>query len=622
MLKLQKKYLKRLILLLALLASSIYWMKIGKNVQVFYGDALGYYMYLPNTFIYDNLDSFTRLPDPKTAPSNVTYYLNSMQGSAVRTEKGYILNQYTYGTALLELPFFAAAHAWEKLSGGEATGFSKNYELAIKFSSVFYTALGLFLVYLILQAYVSCLLATIATMLLLLGTNLFWFTVHQAGMAHIPLFFLYALLIWTTIKLHRVPRSSLFAIAGLTAGMITIIRPTDIICLLIPLLYMVRNGQSLREKVDFIRMHRMKILLMVVSFIIPLIPQLVLWKHLSGHWLYYSYGDQGFNWTHPRIKDGLFSYFNGWFAYTPLMLFAMAGLLLIKRIRDWWWCSWLLVPLYIYIVYSWYCFNYINGFGSRPMIHLYPLLAIPLAAFLDFICFRKILAWCVGLLCMFFISLNITNSIQQSRGLLLSQESYFAFFVETMFRMHLSYENLVQFDNGLFQPEAHKVKFVSRLGCLSSAELNESVSQDVRPTLSVSAYSLRDREYLPKVISVVYDPELHGAGGWLKASGVFLSPAYPGEYRHNLLVVEVRRGDQELTWKAIKIENKIGLADRSCGHNRDFVLTHYHDNRWGPVHYYVPLPDDIRKGDVIKCYIHNVAKIDLLVNRMCLEIYN
>ncbi|WP_336518634.1 hypothetical protein, partial [Pollutibacter soli] len=181
-------------------------------------------------------------------------------------------------------------------------------------------------------------------------------------------------------------------------------------CLLVPALYGVYSKETLIQRLAFLRTHLRKVLGAAAVFILPIIPQLLYWKMMTGSYLFYSYGGQSFNWNDPKILEGLFYYSNGWLPYSPIMVFSLAGFFLYRYIKQWFWCLGLLFPLYVYIIYSWYCYNYINGLGSRPMIHIYPLLAIPLAAFLLWVWNRKsiVLNVVVALVCSFFVSLNIS----------------------------------------------------------------------------------------------------------------------------------------------------------------------------------------------------------------------
>jgi hypothetical protein len=71
------------------------------------------------------------------------------------------------------------------------------------------------------------------------------------------------------------------------------------------------------------------------------------------------------------------------------MIFSVLGMIvLIKRFRE------MLLPVvftflvFIYIIFSWWCWWYGGAFGLRTMIDMYGLLALPLAAF-----FTETLEW-------------------------------------------------------------------------------------------------------------------------------------------------------------------------------------------------------------------------------------
>ncbi len=66
-------------------------------------------------------------------------------------------------------------------------------------------------------------------------------------------------------------------------------------------------------------------------FMLPIFPQLLYWKLVSGNWLFYSYGNEGFDFLHPHIFDGLFCFKNGWLSYTPIMLFGLIGIVLMHK---------------------------------------------------------------------------------------------------------------------------------------------------------------------------------------------------------------------------------------------------------------------------------------------------
>ncbi len=615
-----KKLFHTLLIVVPVAVAAWFMVQYGKTGNTFYGDAQGYYMYLPATFIYHNHTAGYQLPRDKDIPSSVIWYVDMMQ-SGTRTAKGHILNQYTYGVALMEAPFFFIAHSCELLKGGNANGYSTVYENAIKLSSVVYCLLGLFIIYRILRRYFSTTVSLLSTSFIFIGTNLFWFTVYQAGMAHEPLFFLYALLILLTVKAHEQPALSRFMLVGFVAGIITLIRPTDIICLLIPLLYNVYSRKTLTIKKDFLFTHRKKIFMAALCFIIPILPQLFYWKMMTGRYVVYSYGSQGFNWDKPKIIAGLFHFSNGWIPYSPIMIFSLAGLFFMKKVRQWAWATWLLFPIYVYIIYSWYCYNYINGLGSRPMIHLYPLLSIPLAIVIGYIAKKGVIIKTIfTFVCLFFIALNISYSMQRAVGVLNSEESNFEFNAQMLFRMHLRYNDLVTLDIGEWQPNASVLEKAATLKCENYEHpVDEHYVPDTTGKSSYVYHMLND-EHHPNTLHVIYNRKKFGGAHWLKCSGRFMVPEGPKGYFKHLFVLSIDHNGSFLKWCGMKPLNKIGLADSSCGHT-DYKFDHWELRRWGYVYFFVKIPRNIQDGDKITLDLWNIGKEDIYMDDICLELY-
>ncbi|MEM6629289.1 MAG: hypothetical protein AAF694_06430, partial [Bacteroidota bacterium] len=118
--------------------------------------------------------------------------------------------------------------------------------------------------------------------------------------------------------------------------------------------------------------------LILGMFIMGMI-QMAYWKVFSGHWLFYSYGEFGFDWLSPHIMDGLFSAKKGWLVYTPVMIFALIGFIPLYRLyKSIFWTLLIFMVLTIYVVYSWEIWWYGGSFGSRAMVQSYALLSIPL----------------------------------------------------------------------------------------------------------------------------------------------------------------------------------------------------------------------------------------------------
>lgn len=609
----------RVIWAVALLICAWYFIQIGREVRIFYGDTLGYYMYLPSTFIYHNHTSIETLPEHMGIDDFIRRYATQI-GEGIRTPKGYALNQYTYGVALLEAPFFFLAHAFEKLRGTVANGFSDSYRWCLGLSTVFYCFMGLRLLYLTLKRHTSKLIANLVPVLLLVGTNMFWFTFHEPGMSHIPLFFLFALLMYLTELLYEKSSWLHFMAIGFTCGMITLIRPTDILCLLIPLLY--NSGKPfIQSKIEFFQRHWLKILVAACLFLLPIIPQLLYWKWLAGSYVYYSYGPkQGFDFLHPKILPGLFGPNNGWLWYTPMMILSVLGLLFYRRLRPFTWSIYVFVPLYIWVIYSWYLPSYINGLGSRPMINIYALLAFPMAASVSWLQEQKVLVRSAGVfLLIFFAAANISFTLQQAWGIIWSEESKFSFNIRTLFRYHLTYDDLVVWDTGTPQPDSAKLKG----GLVYHPDSSDTLFKDhftTEPGSFEPLYLMQEGQEFHSLFVEKKFGATDGKGAkWLLLSGKFkiLEPEYD-IYKNHVLVVSICRGDEVILWEGIRINNKIGLKEDRNLEPKIFMMR---DGFWGYVSFFIRLPEGMQDSDKIRLDIWNLDKKPLLISDLGMQFY-
>lgn len=141
------RFFSKSLLFGTLILSAWFFLCYGRYSYPFNGDAMGYYMYLPSTFIYHNHKALDWLPEKEKFDYRVQFYLDEMRREGAYTPKGYLIDKYTYGVATLELPFFFMAHAWEKVTSGNADGYSASYCNMVKLSSAFYALLGILLLY-------------------------------------------------------------------------------------------------------------------------------------------------------------------------------------------------------------------------------------------------------------------------------------------------------------------------------------------------------------------------------------------------------------------------------------------------------------------------------------------
>lgn len=342
--------------------------------QVIENDVLGYYAYLPAALVYGDLLNMQHLrtPGDDTVSTEVGYGLFTVPAT------GHVYNKYPYGNALSMAPAFLVAHAVDTLRNPDTPfrAYAPPYQLAVVITSILCTVGGLLITGRYLRRFLSPGVTTLTLLAIGWGTNLFHYSSILAGYTHPLLFLLFAVVLERSDAWYRNPRRSTALVLGLTLGWIAVIRPVDVLVAIVPLAYALGTA---RWKMPW--QHRSHLALLVGAALLPLIPQLLLWKLGTGHWLHWSYGEEAFHFSAPHIVDGLFSFRKGWFIYTPLAFVAFLGCFsLWKRpaLRPYVRMLLCFYLPFLWVVFSWWSWWYGGSFGSRPMIQTLPLLSLPL----------------------------------------------------------------------------------------------------------------------------------------------------------------------------------------------------------------------------------------------------
>jgi hypothetical protein len=113
-------------------------------------------------------------------------------------------------------------------------------------------------------------------------------------------------------------------------------------------------------------------------------PQLVLYKWVTTHWLVNSYAPYGLGFTFlsPHLFGALFSTARGLFFWSPVLLFAVAGMLTARGwAREARPAVMIVLALNAWLIASWTEWQYGASYGHRAFIDSLGLMAIFLAAF-------------------------------------------------------------------------------------------------------------------------------------------------------------------------------------------------------------------------------------------------
>ncbi|MGY8927707.1 MAG: hypothetical protein ACKVJC_10515, partial [Flavobacteriales bacterium] len=294
--------------------------------QIIAWDGFGYYLYLPYTFIYGDL----KFADLSHVGAIVDQYENTATlYQFVNAENGNHVIKYPAGLAIMSLPFFLIGHGAANLFGYPMDGFSKPYEMMMMVSNIFYIIIGFIYLRKLLKSFFNEKVTTVVIIAVLLATNYLNISISQTMMSHGALFALYCVALFLTFKWHENPTYKRTIAFGLLIGLMIIVRPVELLFLLIPIFWKVNSFRSFWDKyVQLISKEWRKLLLFSICIIAVGFIQLIYWKHVTGDWLFYSYDNpgEGFEFLAPYTIDFLFSFRKGWFIYTPIMIFATIGI--------------------------------------------------------------------------------------------------------------------------------------------------------------------------------------------------------------------------------------------------------------------------------------------------------
>ena len=391
----------------------------GFPANVISWDIYGYYLYLSQGLIehdlaIENFDSIQHTMD--------TYHNTGTFYQAGSSENGGWVNKYSMGMAIFYLPTFIIGYLAAWIGGYPLDGFSLPFQNALVLNSLLYMLIGLYFFRKILLRYFTDKQTAAVLLFTILGTNYYQIHLSSHGMPHVYMFTCYALLIYYTPKWYKTPSYKGSIIIGGLVGLMALARPTELVAALIPLLYGIKSFSDIRDRIKLFFGSSFKyvataiVLCAFIGFW-----QLLYWKIYAGEWIYNSYNNpgEGLDLHRPNLINYLFSYRKGWLLYTPIMLLAIFGFSsLYRRKREWFWPALITSCVYIYVASSWSTWWYATSFSQRSMIHIYPLLALPLGALLLDLWERRKLLYGVLGVGMLFVLFNVFQTWQYHSGII------------------------------------------------------------------------------------------------------------------------------------------------------------------------------------------------------------
>lgn len=277
------------------LVSALLWLTPGISRP----DGAGYFAYLPSTYFDRDLlffDEWARIglvrPDGEILFKDVT-------------GTGHLSNHWTAGTSLAWYPSFVVGDLLARVTGAPRDGFSTPYVAAV----VTMTALaGLFT--LLLGTAMSNARAAIAVWL---GSPLAYYGLRAPTMSHAISALACAVVIWLSAK-----KQSAFAI-GLAIGFACAVRPQNAPIALVPFFF-----------IGWRRAH-----VMLAGALLAALPQFIVSQTLWGApFAFVNIGGRAHPWqmfATFRPLETLFSWYHGLVSWTPLLVLALIGLVLLRK---------------------------------------------------------------------------------------------------------------------------------------------------------------------------------------------------------------------------------------------------------------------------------------------------
>jgi hypothetical protein len=233
-----------------------------------------------------------------------------------------------------------------------------------------------------LRRYFTDNVAALTLLVIGLGTNLFNYASHEVLMSHGVLFTVNVLLIHYTRRWYASGQLTNAICLGLVAGFMVLIRPSEAMLLSVPVLWGLTSWPAAAERLRFWQRLWGQTLLVPVLVMLVGSLQFLFWRMVGDMWVVPFYPNETFNFRQPHLWDGIFSIRKGWLVYSPLMATAVLGIIWLRR-----WAApvlpvlLIIMPIYFYVTFCWWAWEYGGSYGGRALISLYPLLAFSMASF-------------------------------------------------------------------------------------------------------------------------------------------------------------------------------------------------------------------------------------------------
>jgi hypothetical protein len=583
-------------------------------VNVLSWDVFGYYLYLPAKFIYHDLG----LTNQDWLNKLIAHYQTTgTLYQAYVGPSGQWVMKYSLGMAVLYSPFFFISHWSAGIFGFPADGLSIPYQYGLAIGGLFYTLIGLIFFRKILLKFFNDKIVAVVLVLTYLGTNLINQTTVGNLLSHNFLFTLFAAFVWYAIKWHDNHKIRHMIMMALISGLMTLIRPSEVVCLLIPMFWGIKNKESFVDKLKLFYKKKGQVFIGIVCFIAVLLPQFYYWKRHTGSFIFYSYPNagEGLDLLSPHIGNFLFSFRKGWMVYTPILILYLSGLYFLnKNKREMFIPVVLYFVLSLYLISSWTCWWYAGGcYSQRAVLSLYVVLSIGLGFFIERISKLKFYKKSILYFLLFsFVFLNLFQFWQFQKDILkhdgMTMKYYMAIFGKTKVPENATQLLLVDRSvtgvEKLENTQGYNKKIVGTYSFTNKD--NSNPDRYVQDPADTSLYCLElDSSFIYSPgLTMKYKNITGEYYAWIRAS---VEIKYPKTYKD--------------TWPALVLtfEHKGGSYKYFAG---DLVCGDNEKGDWKKISFDYMTPEVRNIEDPLKVYVWHKGKKPIFIKNLIVEAYD
>jgi hypothetical protein len=358
------------------------------------GDGVGYYAYARAPLIQHNLDFTADYQQANASFRENRLDKNGQPTAEFRTRTGHLENHFTVGPAILWAPFLLVAHAGVLLaramgSAIPADGFSTPYRIAMALATALYGFLGLLISFRLARKYVADTWALLATLAIWWASSLPVYMYFNPSWSHAHSAFVVALFLWYWHETRDSRTLKQWIVLGAIAGLMLDVYYANVMLFAILPFEAVREYSAAVRKATPGTPSVSQLLVRHTAFAVTLL-LCMLPTFIAHRIIYGSIFETGYItirdwfWGSPYLLSVLFSANHGLLSWTPVLLFALIGLVAFWRSVPRVGGAFLIAVIaFYYFIASYPDWAGISSYGSRFFVSLTPLFVLGLAVFLD-----------------------------------------------------------------------------------------------------------------------------------------------------------------------------------------------------------------------------------------------